>query len=52
MLTYLSVELVQNIFQIVAFNRLLGVKQLQELLHKLWSNKNLQCANFNQFVDD
>ena len=46
----LGVQLVKNVFQVVTFDRLLRVKQLQELLNELRSNVDLQRSNFNCFV--
>ena len=37
-----GIQLVENIFEIVSFNRLFGIKELKELLHELWSYVNFQ----------
>ena len=41
----------QNILQVVTFNRLLRIKQLQEVLHELRCNIDFELADFDRFVD-
>ena len=48
----LRVQLMQNVFQVVSLDRLLGVEQLKELLHELRSNVDLERSYFNGFVND
>ena len=38
----LGIQLMQNVLQVIPLNRLLGIKQFQELLHKLGSDVNLK----------
>jgi hypothetical protein len=47
----LGVQFVKDILEIVSLDRLLRIKQLEELLHELWSNIHLQRSDFNGFVD-
>jgi hypothetical protein len=52
MKNYLGVELVQNVLEVVSFNRFFRVKELQELLHELWSHVDFQGLHINGFVDN
>ena len=38
----LCVELVQDIFEIISFDRFLRIKKLEEFLHKLWCHVNFE----------
>jgi len=38
----LGIQLMQNVLQVIPLDRLLGIKQFQELLHKLGSDVNLK----------
>jgi len=40
------VKFMQNIFQIISFDRLLRIEKFEEFLDKLWSNINLERSNF------
>lgn len=48
----LCVQLVQNVLQIVAFVRLLRVKELKELLDELRLHKSLKRLNIDAIVDN
>ena len=50
--TYLGVELVKNILQIVAFDGLFRVEKIEELLHKLLRHVALELLHLDGFVDD
>jgi len=50
-MTYLCVEFVQNVFEVVAFNGFFRVEQLQELLHELRSHVYLETAHFHSLVN-
>ena len=45
--TYLGIELVQNVLQVVSLDGLLGVKEIEELLHELRSDVDLERAHLN-----
>ena len=45
------IELVQNIFKVVSFDRLLRVEKLQKFLNELWSNVNFKLSYLDCFVD-
>lgn len=42
----------KNVFEVVTFDRLLRVKQLEEFLNKLRSNVDLERSYFDGFVDN
>ena len=46
-----SIELMQNIFQIVSLDGLLSVKELQEFLHELGCYIDFQRSNLDGFID-
>lgn len=48
----LGVQLVKNVFEVVTFDRLLRVKQLEEFLNELRSNVDLERSYFDGFVDN
>lgn len=47
-----SVELMEDVLQVVSLNGLLGVEELEELLNKLGSNIDLKAPDLYSFVDD
>lgn len=42
----------QNILQVITFNRLFWIKQLQEVLHELRCDIDFELADFDRFVDN
>ena len=51
-MTYLGVELVENVLEVVSLDGFFGVEELEELLDKLRSYINLEGSDFNSFVND
>ena len=51
-MTYLSVKLVKNVLQIVSLNRLFRIKELKELLNKLWGYVHLKGLDINGFINN
>jgi len=47
-----GVKFMQNVFKVISLNWFLGIEELEEFLHELWSNINLQRSYLNGFVDD
>jgi hypothetical protein len=50
--SYLGVEFVKNILEVVSLDGLLRIKQFEELLHKLRRNVNLQGLNVDSFINN
>ena len=50
--TYLGVEFVEDVFEVVTLNGLFGVKEIQKFLHELRRDIDLELSDFNGFVDD
>lgn len=48
----LGVELMKDVLEVVSLDGLLGVEELEELLHELDCNINLQLLDINRLVDD
>ena len=51
-ITYLGVQLMEDVFKIVALNGLFGVEQVEEFLDELRGHIDLEGAYFHGFVDD
>lgn len=49
--TYLSIQLVENVLKVVAFYRLLRVKQFKELLDELGGHVHFQTADFDTLIN-
>jgi len=43
---------VQDIFEVIALDRLFGVEQIQEFLYKLWCYVYFERSNFNILAND
>ena len=52
MVTYLCVQFMKNILQIVSFHGFFRVEQFQEFLYKLGCDVDLERTDLNGFVDD
>ena len=50
--TYLGVQFVENVLQIVAFDRLFRIKQIEEFLHELLGHVALKLFDLNRLVDN
>jgi len=48
----LSVELVQNILEVITFDGLLRIKKLKEVLNELGSDVYLEGADFDRLMDN
>ena len=42
----------QNIFEIISFDRLLRIKELEEFLHELWCHVNFERSDLDCLVDN
>ena len=51
-ITYLGVQLMEDVFKIVALNGLFGVEQVEEFLDELRGHIDLEGAYFHGFVDE
>ena len=51
-ITYLGVQLMEDVFKIVALNGLFGVEQVEEFLDELRGHIDLEGAHFHGLVDD
>ncbi len=47
LMTYLGVELVKNVFQVITLDRLLRVEKVKEFLHKLGSYVDFEALDFD-----
>ena len=50
--TYLGIELMQNIFEVISLDGLLRIEQIKEPLHKLGCYVDFEGADLNLLVDD
>jgi len=50
--TYLGIELVKNVLEVVALDGLFGVEEVEELLHKLWRHVDFELADLHGLVND
>ena len=49
--SYLSVELVQNVLEVVTLDRFFWVEKLEEFLHELGCNIHFERADFDTLID-
>ena len=47
----LCIKLVQNVLEVVAFHRFFSVQQVEELLHELGRDVDLQLTDLNRLID-
>ena len=50
--TYLGVKLVKDVLQVVTLDRLLRIEKVEELLHELGRDVDLERADFHGFIDN
>ena len=51
-MTYLGIQLVEDILEVVTLDRFFGIEEFEELLHELRRHIDLQAAHFNALIDD